>query len=93
MRQEENALTNSDIEFIQKEDHVDNPELTYAVFIKLNGKLLWKGQYPRGYLQDFDVYKFEESIWRNTENESTWKANSKVLKIMANYKAKDSRST
>ncbi|KAL8833327.1 MAG: hypothetical protein Q9176_008033, partial [Flavoplaca citrina] len=42
MRQEEEALTTSDIEVIQDEENVDNPELTYAVFIKLNSKLLWK---------------------------------------------------
>lgn len=76
MRQEENALTTSDIELIQEEEHADNPELTYAVFLKLNGKLLWKGQYPRGRLQDFDIYEFEEFVWRNAENESAWKANS-----------------
>ncbi|KAI4221505.1 MAG: hypothetical protein L6R36_006859 [Xanthoria steineri] len=43
MRQEENALTTSDIEVIQEGEHADNPELTYAVFLKLHGKLLWKG--------------------------------------------------
>ncbi|KAI4217959.1 MAG: hypothetical protein L6R36_009195 [Xanthoria steineri] len=92
LRQEEDALTTSDIEVIQEEERADNPELTYAVFVKLNSKLLWKGQYPKGHLQDFDIYEFEQFFWDTVDLQPGWKPGSKATKIMVSCRAKDSRS-
>ena len=40
MRKEDDLLTTSDIEVIQDKGRADNPKLPYAVFGKLNSKLL-----------------------------------------------------
>ncbi|KAL8697237.1 MAG: hypothetical protein Q9201_007228, partial [Fulgogasparrea decipioides] len=93
MRKEDQLLHTSEAEELDEEERADNPELTYAVFIKLNGKLLWKGQYPKGILQDFDIYDFEQFVWDNAGKEAAWKPTSEVQKILASCKAKDSRST
>ncbi|KAI4220225.1 MAG: hypothetical protein L6R40_008690 [Gallowayella cf. fulva] len=48
--------------------------------------------YPKGFLQDFDVYDFESFVYTTAEQQQAWKQNTEIQKIMTSVKAKDSRS-